>query len=310
MKRSISLVLTVCLLAALLCGCGGAPAKREKPQIVTTIFPIWDWTRNLLGDRADEVELVQLLDDGVDMHSFQPSVNDMVLLTDCDLLIYVGGESDAWIDELLRDHPNPKRSVLRLMDALGERALREELVEGMEGESEDVPDEHIWLSLQNARLLCSAISDMLRKMDGEHPRSYEAALAVYDAKLEQLDADYRAALDAAPGHTLIFADRFPFRYLTEDYGLDYYAAFPGCEAETEASFATVIFLAEKADELGVRRLCVIETSDGKLARTVIENCRGGELGTVTLHSMQGAVGDGDYLSLMEQNLNAIKEALS
>lgn len=311
MKRSISLVLIVCLLAALLCGCGSAPAEESgKLKIVTTIFPLYDWTKNLLGDRADEVELVQLLDDGVDMHSFQPSVSDMITVSSCDLLIYVGGESDAWVADALAERTNPDMIAVNLMDALGERALREELVEGMEGESEDVPDEHIWLSLQNAEILCAVIRDALCALDAEHSRSYEAAFAVYDAKLEQLDADYRAALDAAPGHTLIFADRFPFRYLTEDYGLDYFAAFPGCEAETEASFATVIFLAEKADELGVRRLCVIETSDGKLARTVIENCRGGELGTVTLHSMQGAVGDGDYLSLMEQNLNAIKEALS
>ena len=310
MKKSIALFLSVCLLAALLCGCGAAPAEREKPQIVTTIFPIWDWTRNLLGDRADEVELVRLLDDGVDMHSFQPSVSDMILLTDCDLLIYVGGESDAWIDELLRDHPNPKRSVLRLMDALGDRALSEELVEGMEGEAEDAPDEHIWLSLRNARFLCGAISEMLRKMDGEHPRSYEAAFAVYDAKLEQLDADYRAAVAAAPQHTLLFADRFPFRYLTEDYGLDYFAAFAGCSAETEASFATVIFLADKVNELGLRHVCQIETSDGRLADTVLRTAERGDLDVLTLHSMQGAVGGESYLSLMEQNLNVLKEALN
>ena len=133
---------------------------------------------------------------------------------------------------------------------------------------------------------------------------------VTDAKLRKLNEDYTAVIDASEHRTLIVADRFPFRYLTEDYGLDYYAAFSGCEAETEASFATVIFLAGKADELGVKQLCVIETSDGKLARTVIENTKSRDLGVLMLHSMQGAVGEGDYLSLMEQNLNVLKEALN
>ncbi len=310
MKRSVSLLLAVCLLSALLCGCGAPAEKSDKLTIVTTIFPIYDWTRNLLGDRAEEVELVLLLDDGVDMHSFQPSVADLVTLSSCDLLIYVGGESDAWITDALAEKKNPELIALNLMEVLGERALEEELVQGMEGDAEDVPDEHIWLSLKNAELLCAAIRDAMIELDGAHSRGYEAAFAVYDAKLQKLDADYRAAVDAAPQHTLLFADRFPFRYLTEDYGLDYYAAFAGCSAETEASFATVIFLANKADELGLKNICMIETSDGKLARTVIENTKSRNAGVLTLHSMQGPCGAENYLSLMEQNLQILKEALN
>ena len=151
---------------------------------------------------------------------------------------------------------------------------------------------------------------MLRKMDGEHARSYEAALAVYDAKLELLDADYRAAVETAAHHTLLVADRFPFRYLTEDYGLDYYAAFTGCSADTEASFATVIFLADKLNELGLKHICQIETSDGRLADTVKRTAEREDLGILTLHSMQGAVGEESYLSLMAKNLDVLKEALS
>lgn len=310
MKRTLAFLLAVCLLAALLTGCGAAPAEKEKPRIVTTIFPIYDWTKNLLGDRADEVDLIMLLDDGVDMHSFQPSVADMVTLTDCDLVIYVGGESDEWIEEALDSNPNPKRAELRLMDALGGRTLTEEMVEGMEGEAEDTPDEHIWLSLTNAGLCCEAIRDALVRLDGEHARSYEAACAVYASKLEALDSNYRAALEAAPKHTLLFADRFPFRYLTEDYGLDYYAAFSGCSAETEASFATVVFLAGKLNELGLKHICVIETSDGRLADTVIRTAERADVGVLTLCSMQGSVGDESYLSLMEKNLDVLKEALN
>ena len=311
MKKTLVLFLAAALLLTSLGGCGSAPAKEEgKLHVVTTIFPLYDWTKNLLGEQADHIRLTMLLDDGVDMHSFQPSVSDMITVSSCDLLIYVGGESDAWITDALTERANPNMIALNLMDVLGDRALEEELVEGMEGEAEDVPDEHIWLSLKNAVILCAAIRDALIELDGEHSRSYEAAYAVYESRLRQLDADYRAAVDGAALHTLLFADRFPFRYLTEDYGLDYYAAFAGCEAETEASFATVIFLAGKADELGLKNVCVIETSDGKLARTVIENTKGGTLGVLTLHSMQGKVGGGDYLSLMEQNLTVLKEALS
>ena len=311
MKRFFSAVMAAALLLSLLAGCGAAPAEEPgKLKIVTTIFPLYDWTKNLLGEQADEVSLTMLLDDGVDMHSFQPSVSDMITVSSCDLLIYVGGESDAWVADALKERANPNMIALNLMDVLGDRALREELVEGMQGEAEDAPDEHIWLSLRNAEILCAAIRDALIELDGGHSRAYEAAFAVYDAKLRQLDADYSSAIDAAVQHTLIVADRFPFRYLVEDYGLDYYAAFSGCEAETEASFATVIFLAGKADELGIGNLCVIETSDGKLARTVNENTQNRDLGILTLHSMQGVVGDGDYLSLMEQNLNVLKEALN
>ncbi len=311
MKRLLTTVLTAALFVSLLAGCGAAPAEEPgKLKIVTTIFPLYDWTKNLLGDRADEVSLTMLLDDGVDMHSFQPTVSDMITVSSCDLLIYVGGESDAWVADALKERTNPDMIALNLMDLLGDRALQEELVEGMQGEAEDAPDEHIWLSLRNAEFLCASIRDALIELDGEHSRAYEAAFAVYDAKLRQLDAEYTSALAAAARHTLIVADRFPFRYLVEDYGLDYYAAFSGCEAETEASFATVIFLADKADALGVGKLCVIETSDGKLARTVIDNTKNRDLGVLTLHSMQGAVGNGDYLSLMEQNLIVLKEALN
>ncbi len=311
MKRFLIALLTAALLLSLLAGCGTAPAQDEgKIKIVTTIFPIYDWTKNLLGDRLDEASLTLLLDDGVDMHSFQPSVADLITVSSCDLLIYVGGESDGWIADALAERANPDMIALNLLELLGQRALQEELVEGMEGEAEDTPDEHIWLSLQNARVLCAAIRDALSELDGEHARSYEAAFAVYDAKLEQLDAAYRAAVDTAARHTLLVADRFPFRYLAEDYGLDYYACFSGCSAETEASFATVAFLAGKADELGAGSLCVIETSDGKLARTVIENTQSRELRVLTLHSMQGAVNGESYLSLMEQNLNVLKEALN
>ena len=310
MRRSLCLILAALLLCTLLSGCAPSEEQSGKLRIVTTVFPIYDWTKNLLGERLDEVELVLLLDDGVDMHSFQPSVADMVTVSSCALLIYIGGEADDWIADALAEKKNPDMRALNLLEALGGDALNEELAEGMEGEAEDEPDEHIWLSPKKAQKLCAAISEALKALDPENGGTYQEAYAAYSEKLSQLDAAYEEAVASARLHTLIFADRFPFRYLTEDYGLDYYAAFAGCSAETEASFATVIFLAGKADELGITKLCVIETSDGKLARTVGENMRSGAPGTVTLHSMQGKVGEADYLALMEQNLSALKEALN
>ena len=308
MKKFLPIILSVLLLLAL-CACA-APreaADDGKLRVVTTIVPVYDWTKNLLGDNADAISLRLLLDEGVDMHSFQPAVSDLAALRDCELLIYVGGESDEWIDEALEAQGTDAPRALKLIDALGERALTEELVEGMQGEAEDAPDEHIWLSLKNAQILCSAIRDALIEMDGAHARGYEAACAVYEAKLQTLDAAYQAALDAAGQNTLLIADRFPFRYLTEDYGLNYYAAFSGCSADTEASFNTVVFLADKLNELALGSVCVIENSDEKLARTVIDSS-GREARILVLDSMQGA-GEGDYLTRMTRNLETLKEAL-
>ncbi|MCR5664754.1 MAG: metal ABC transporter substrate-binding protein [Oscillospiraceae bacterium] len=308
MKRFLCAALAALLLFSLAaCGTG---EKKDRPfTVVATIFPLYDWTRCLLGERAGTTELKLLLDGGVDMHSFQPTVNDIIAVTDCDVLIYVGGESDEWIEKALKDSAKPGQIRVNLLSLLGPDALQEELREGMEGENDGASDEHIWLSPRLARRLCGLISDALREADPEHAAVYEAAFADYDALLARLDADYAAAVESASGRTLLFADRFPFRYLTEDYGLDYYAAFAGCSSETQASFSTVIFLANKLDELGLDCVCVIENSDGKLARQVIESSARTDRRILTLHSMQGAVNGESYLSLMEKNLAVLKEAL-
>lgn len=310
MRRVLALFLAACLCMTLLGGCGTTPAADGRPRIVVTIYPVYDWVLNLLGERAAEVDVTLLLSDGVDMHSFQPTVEDIVKVSSCDLLIYVGGESDEWIEDALSEAVNPEIRALNLLDVLGERAREEELTEGMSGEADGALDEHVWLSLQNARVLCAAISDALRELDPGHDRAYDAALAVYDGKLAALDTAYQAAVDAAKYHTLLFADRFPFRYLTEDYGLDYYAAFSGCSAETEASFATVAFLAGKLDELGLPAVLVIESADGRLAQTVVQSTAEKNQKILTLHSMQGSTNGASYLELMERNLNVLKEALN
>lgn len=324
MQKRISFFLYLALLLGLLSGCGGAPAANaDRLSVVTTIFPEYDWVRQILGDKADGVDLTMLLDNGVDLHSYQPTADDMVKISTCDLFIYVGGESDEWVEDALAEAINQDMVVIDLLDVLGDAVKEEEVVEGMQGEDEEGDgdeeeaeyDEHVWLSLRNAAVLCEEIAAQLGRLDAANADAYATNAAAYIEKLSALDRQYAAAVDAAPRKTLLFGDRFPFRYLTDDYGLDYYAAFVGCSAETEASFETVVFLANKVDELGLNTVLTIESSDGKLARTIIENTAAASARILQMDSMQSATArdvtsGATYLGAMENNLKVLKEALN
>ncbi len=320
MRKLFCLLLTAAVLLCALSGCGGAPEKSNKLQIVATIFPEYDWVRQILGDRAENAELTLLLDNGVDLHSFQPSVRDMVRVAECDLLIYVGGVSDQWIEDALQNSTNERQIAIDLLSVLGEAAKEEEIVEGMEAEAEeeavDGPeyDEHVWLSLRCAALLCEAIAQALCALDPSGSAQYEANKSAYLDSLAALDDEYRAAVDGARVRTVLFGDRFPFRYLTDDYGLGYYAAFVGCSAETEASFETVAFLAEKLCELDLNAVLTIETGDGQLARAIAEASGRTDVQILRLDSMQavraGALDAGaSYLQIMRENLDVLRQAL-
>ena len=262
-----------------------AEASGKKLKIVATIFPEYDWVRQILGDEAKNAELTLLLDNGVDLHSYQPTADDIAKISECDLFIYVGGESDGWVKDALKEGKNPDRKVINLLEALGNNTKEEEVVEGMqaeeeehestaagesaaagessEAEEEEGPeyDEHVWLSLRNARELCETIAEDLKSLDSAHASVYDANLKKYEGELDALDQQYQQAVNAAGNKTLLFGDRFPFRYLVDDYGIKYYAAFVGCSAETEASFETVSFLAKKMDELGLKHVMSIEGPD-------------------------------------------------
>ena len=251
------------------------------------------------------------MDDGVDPHSFQPTVADIVTVSECDLLIYGGGESDAWLEDALKG--TEKRTVA-LLPLLGEKAHQEEIVAGMQvSQPEDETDEHVWLSLPNAALFCTAIADQLTELDPDHADLYQANLEAYLEKLRNLDEAYRETIQNANQDTIVVCDRFPYRYLTEDYGLNYYAAFPGCSAETGASFETVVFLSDRVQELDLKALIVTETSDGRLAQTVAENTGRSGIAILTLDSMQSVSGqqakNKDYLSTMEANRQVLEQAL-
>lgn len=328
MKKYIAVFAALLLLSALL-PAPEAAAEREL-SIVTTIFPEYDWVMEILGENAPNVQVTMLLDNGVDLHSYQPNVKDMVTLSTCDLFLYVGGESDSWVDDALAGATNKNMIVINLLEVLGENAKEELPVEGMEHSHEEEEhheeahaeedheheaelDEHVWLSLRNASLFCQAIRDALITLDPENEELYRANTEDYLEELSRLDGAFAAAVAEGSQDTLLFGDRFPFRYLTDDYGLQYYAAFSGCSAETEASFETVIFLANKLDELGLHTVMTLEGSDGKLAQTIISTAKT-DADILCLDSMQSTtkkdVQEGaKYLAIMEKNLDVLAQAL-
>lgn len=499
MKRLASSLLAALMLLAALSGCGSSTQKApeaDKLQIVSTIFPPYDWVREILGDQADHAELTLLIDNGVDLHSYQPTTDDMIKISTCDVFIYVGGESDRWVKDALKTATNKDMVVINLLEVLGDAVKEEEIKEGMEHDHDhgheeidpaavkdrpladwqgdwssiesalnggsldayiahmaeenqsdaaaqkavyaarwksDYPtlkisensvsfggvtadyryigyrivesdhgasvwygfettdaaapkyiafsdhgtgehehedeehdalphfhlrygndslealtamenwsptyfassasgqeiaeamgghsheegelDEHVWLSLKNAQTLSAHIAAKLGELDGANKQRYQTNLTAYSQKLEELYGVYQAAVEGSRYRTLLFADRFPFRYLVDDYGLEYYAAFSGCSAETEASFETIVFLADKVNALDLSSIMVIETSDGSIARTVVQNTNRKDQSILTLNSLQSVTAadiaaGASYLSLMEQNLNVLRQALN
>ena len=295
----------------------GAEKDGGALRIVTTIFPEYDWVREILGSVDAEVTL--LLDRGVDLHSYQPTVDDMVRIAACDLFIYVGGASDTWVLDALKNAVNEHQITIGLLDVLGSSVREEEDVEGMErGEGhEDGPeaDEHVWLSLKNAAAICRRIAGALSELDPRHKAAFEANAARYTAKLSVLDKEYQAVVDGAARRVLLFGDRFPFRYLVDDYGLKYYAAFAGCSAETEASFETVMFLAGKVEELGLPCVLTLEGTRHGLAGTIVANTDTTNQQVLSMDSMQSTAlkdieAGATYLSIMERNLRTLSAALN
>ncbi len=315
----------LCSIIAVSCmsACGGNDndKKGTKKHIVATIFPEYDWAREIVGD-INDTELTLLLSNGVDMHSYQPSVDDIMTISTCDMFIYVGGESDGWVRDALAQASNKDMIVIDLMSVLGDRAKEEELVSGMEtehgdeenGSDEKEYDEHVWMSLENAELFCDHITEGLVKLDGAHAEEYKRNCGTYKDKLEKLKGEYKKTADASQERTIIVGDRFPYKYLTDEFGIKYYAAFPGCSAETDASFETIVFLAGKADEVGARAIIKTEASDGSVAMTVRDNTATKDQEILTLDSLQSvSAKDIDagtsYYSVMEKNLDVLKRAL-
>ncbi len=325
----MSLLLVMVLCVGLLAGCGSTDSGvqqesgNEKFNVVCTVFPEYDWVREVIGDNMEAYELTLLTENGVDLHSYQPTAKDIAKIGNCDLLLYVGGESDKWVRDALKETTNKNMQVINLLEVLGDEAKEEEIVEGMESEEEhegeeEGPeyDEHVWLSLKNAKLFTKAICEALSKLDEEHSEDYQTNLSNYNEKLSALDKEYEAFVEAGDSgrKTVVFGDRFPFLYLMDDYDVDYYAAFPGCSAESEASFETITFLANKVDEFGLSKILVIDGSNQKIAQTIVSNTKDKNQEILALDSLQSVTKQDiqsgtTYLKVMESNLEILKQAL-
>lgn len=320
MKRLLSLLLVGVLLLGALCGCS-VPAKQEEGlSVVATIFPQYDFARQVMGSSDD---LTMLLRPGQEVHSYEPTPQDIIAIQNCDLFIYVGGESDAWIEDVLEGMDTSHMVILSLMDLVD--PLEEDTDSVLEnpeehshedGEAthlhEEEYDEHVWTSPKNAMLITQAICDALCDIDPSNAQIYRQNTAAYLEQLEELDQDFREIIGSASRDTLIFGDRFPLLYFVREYGLNYYAAFPGCASETEPSAATVARLIDLVREEQVPVVYQIELSNGNIARSIADSS-GAKVETFyTCHNItRDDFNAGEtYLSLMERNVNSLKEALN
>lgn len=325
----------------------------NKISIVCTTFPQYDWVKNILGEEAERFNVTLLLDNGVDMHSYQPAVKDIATAGSSDLFIYVGGESDTWVEDALKEAKNKDLKAINLMETLGNSVKEEEVIEGMQEERESLGhsheksskekqeqtqkeshensqeingqkeaadeepeyDEHIWLSIRNAEIMVKNIEKAIEQLDSDNAKVYQNNAENYIKKLDTLDKQYANTIQNAKYKAILFGDRFPFRYMADDYDLKYYAAFAGCSAETMAGFETVTFLAKKADELRLPVILTIENSDGRIAEAVKSNTTKKNQKILAMNSLQSVtkeqLADGiTYLQVMQENLSVLSEALN
>lgn len=313
----------VLVLLALVClsGCDGNIGKNDgdKIKVVCTTFPQYDWVREIAGENIENIDLI-LLGGGADLHSYQPSTGDVVTISDCDIFIYVGGMSDNWVDDVLRQASNKDMIVINMMDILSDKLYEEEHDHDAEHNHEEDDlieyDEHVWLSIKNAIVICEEIRDALVSTDdsSESKQLYEDNCKTYIEELELMDKEYKNVVDNAKYDTLLFGDRFPFIYMVEDYDLNYYAAFLGCSSDSEASIETIAFLAGKMDELELPAILVVDGSTTDLAKTIAESTKNKNYPILEMDSLQIVTEDEmnngkNYIDTMKANLDVLRQAL-
>lgn len=337
--KKIKVLCAMLVFMAFFAGCaaesGEMAVEDEKMQILCTTFPLYDWTRQVTAGCEDSIEVSLLMDQGTDPHNYQPTTEDIIRMTEADIIVYVGGESDLWMEDVLTSIPEERREIqkyLNMMEVLGSSLREEEHTEGMQETSEGQAhgeadagdemhtdgteyDEHIWLSVRNASVCVQAVADAVADLEESVRLKVVENAGEYLAKLENLDGEYETTVLEAPFHRVLFADRFPFLYLMKDYGLEYDAAFPGCSTETEASFETVIYLAGRLEEYHLPAVLVMENGDRRIAETVIANTADKDQSILVLNSMQSVTAADieqgvTYLSIMRENLAVLQEALA
>lgn len=317
-KKNIIIVLLL-LMVCTLVGCTSDNTK-DKLSIVTTIYPQYDWINEIIGEENKNITTTMLLDSGVDLHNYQPTSTDIITISRCDMFVYVGGESDSWVDDVLAQAKNKDMIVVKLFDVLSSDLISFEHDDHDEDHEEEHDhnheeyDEHIWLSIKNAKKVCQFLTEKIKLLDKENEDKYQSNLDTYLSKLDELDSEYQNVINNATLKTIVFADRFPFRYLANDYNLTYYAAFSGCSAEAEVSFETIISLANVIDELNIKNIFIIDGSDGAIANTVKNSTKTKDQTILKINSLQSMskkeINEGNnYLTVMRENLNILGEAL-
>ncbi len=317
MKKITAVILAMVMTVVLLCACTEKNSqikdKNKGPQlnVISTIFPSYDFARQVGGDHID---VSMLLKPGTESHDYDPTPQDIIKVQNCDLFIYVGGESDEWVKDILSSDEQKPKKVIALMDCVD--TVEEETVEGMEAEEEQEDeveyDEHVWTSPKNAVTIAKKIAEALKELEPSYSADFEKNTVAYCAKLSSLDDQFRKVVENGKRKTLIFGDRFPFRYFTDEYELSYYAAFPGCSSETEPSASTISFLINKVKTEKIPVVFSIEFSNGKIADTI---CESSDAKKLTFHSCHNVTQDEfdsgiTYIELMQKNVKNLKEALS
>ncbi len=318
MKKVISILISALTVLSVLSGCGSnSGTNQDSLSIVCTAFPQYDYVKNILGN---EDSLTLLLDDGADLHSYEPTAQDIIAIGSADIFIYIGGNSDSWVEGALKSANNPELKTIALMDIVDTYDV--EYVAGMEhshgehnsahGGDHSEEDEHIWLSIKNAIKITETLCDMICETNPDNSDIYKSNSQNYINALSGLDAEYSRTVEIAKRNTLLFADRFPFRYMTEDYGLEYFAAFAGCSSESEASFKTMAFLIDKTKELELPAILTIDGSDGSIAEMITKSTKSKILSLDSCQSVSITdIKNGtSYLGIMENNLEVLREVLN
>ena len=335
MKKIIICLLAGLMLACSLSACGAVEASKNtsaadaaagKLNIVCTNFPEYDFVRQIVGSKAN---ITMLLKPGAESHSYEPTPQDIITIQNSSLFVYVGGDSDEWVANVLRSMDRSKMTVFKLMDCVD--LAEEELVEGMQPEADESEagakdeagatsesgedpemDEHVWTSPANAMQIVQKLSDTLCTLDAADADTYKANTETYLAKLQKLDNDFRQVIDTGKRREIIVGDRFPFRYFCKEYGLTYYAAFPGCSKDTEANASTVAFLINKVKSDGIPVVFHIELSNEQMCNSICEatGAKSELLNAVHNVSDSDFKAGATYISLMEHNVGVLKEALN
>lgn len=310
-KKWLIFCLAVCLLMPLVAGCGEIVTRKDdgKIHVVTTLFPYYDFMRQIGGDHID---LQLIVPAGMDTHSFEPTARDMVTIGEADLFLYNGGSMEHWVPQVLEAIEGKNVTVVRMMDYVN--TVAEETVEGMqseEDEEEEEQDEHIWTSPLNCVTLIDAMTQELCKLDSAHKGDYERNAAAYKEQLKQLDIEIRKVVAGGKRKELVFGDRFPIRYFTDAYGLSYHAAFPGCGSDMEPSAETIAYLVDRVEEQQIPVVLQVEMSSSKVAETIAESTKAAVMTFYSCHTVtKEQLDEGvTYISLMNDNLEVLKKCL-